>query len=167
MCEIGQQARLLRDGQGDVVIMHRPYDDFAGFDTEALFVEGQVAIVPATHPLASRENLTLADVADVPGLSVARWPRRDGTYPDGPGPEVRNQSQLAQLVALGRALLLIPASGRASQWPEHAAVPVSDAPLMTTVLAWPPSRRSVVAPLVRSARRDRETASDSALGHRA
>ncbi len=135
LCEVGEQAGLLRDGRADLALMHRPYDDLAGFDTEDLHTEGQVAIVPATHPLAARDQLTLADVGDVSDLPIARWPRLDGTYPDGPGPEVRTQSQLAQLVALGRTLLVIPASSRAWQWPEHVAVPVVDAPDVTTVIA--------------------------------
>lgn len=152
LCEVGEQAGLLRDGSADAAIMHRPYDDLAGFETEELCVEGQVAILPAAHPLASRDRLTLAEVGEVPDLPIARWPRLDGSYPDGPGPEVRTQSKLAQLVALGRTLLVIPASSRAWQWPEHVAVPVVDAPEVTTVIAWPPSGRSEeVAPLVRAA----------------
>ncbi|MFC9088539.1 LysR family transcriptional regulator [Nocardiopsis dassonvillei] len=152
LCEVGEQAGLLRDGSADVAVMHLPFDDVAGFDTEELCVEGQVAILPAAHPLAARDRLTLAEVSDVPGLPIARWPRLDGTYPDGPGPQVRTQSQLAQLVALGRTLLVIPASSRAWQWPEHVAVPVVDAPRVTTVLAWPSGSRSrEVASLVRSA----------------
>ncbi|MGW4394473.1 LysR family transcriptional regulator [Amycolatopsis nivea] len=152
LCEVGEQAGLLRDGSADVAIMHRPYDDLAGFDTEDLQVEGQVAILPAAHPLAARETLTLAEVSDVPDLPIARWPRLDGSYPDGPGPEVRTQSTLAQLVALGRTLLVIPASSRAWQWPEHVAVPVVDAPDVTTVIGWQPNSRSPeVAALVRAA----------------
>jgi DNA-binding transcriptional LysR family regulator len=152
LCEVGEQAGLLRTGRADVALMHRPVDDLAGFDTEDLVSEGQVAILPAGHPLASRDQLTLAEVSDVPGLPIARWPRLDGTYPEGPGPEVHTQSQLAQLVALGRTLLVIPASSRAWQWPEHVAVPVVDAPEITTLLAWPASSRSLaVAALVRSA----------------
>jgi DNA-binding transcriptional LysR family regulator len=159
LCEVGEQARLLRDGRADVALMHRPYDDLAGFDTEDLRVEGQVAILPAEHPLAAREKLTLADVSDVPDLPIARWPRLDGSYPDGPGPEARTQSKLAQLVALGRTLLVIPASSRAWQWPEHVAVPVVDAPSVTTVLAWPSGSNSLaVAALVRSAAALRDTA---------
>ncbi len=152
LCEVGEQAGLLRDGRADVALMHRPYDDLAGFDTEDLHTEGQVAIVPAAHPLATRDQLTLADVSDVPDLPMARWPRLDGTYPDGPGPEVRTQSQLAQLVALGKTLLVIPASSRAWQWPEHVAVPVVDAPAVTTVIGWPPNSHSpAIASLVRAA----------------
>ncbi|WP_159945020.1 MULTISPECIES: LysR family transcriptional regulator [unclassified Nocardiopsis] len=152
LCEVGEQAGLLRSGRADVALMHHPFDDLAGFDTEALYVEGQVALLPAGHPLASRDELTLAEVQNVPDLPIARWPRLDGSYPDGPGPEVRTQSQLAQLVALGKTLLVIPASSRAWQWPEHVAVPVVDAPDVTTVIAWPPSSRSpAVAALVRTA----------------
>lgn len=88
----------------------------------------------------------------MPDLPIARWPRLDGTYPDGPGPEVRTQSQIAQLVALGRTLLVIPASSRAWHWPEHIAMPVIDAPEIVTVLAWPPSALSTaVVSVVRSA----------------
>jgi DNA-binding transcriptional LysR family regulator len=152
LCEVGEQAGLLRDEHADVALMHRPFDDLAGFDTEDLHVESQVAIVPAEHPLAARDRLTMADVSNVPDLPIARWPRLDGTYPDGPGPEVRTQSQLAQLVALGRTLLVIPASSRAWQWPEHVAVPVVDAPDVTTVIAWPPGSHSpAIAAFVRSA----------------
>lgn len=142
LCEVGEQAGFLRTGAADVALMHRPYDDLAGFETQDLLTEGQVAIVPAAHPLASRDRVTVSDVAHVPDLPIARWPRLDGSYPDGPGPEVRTQSQLAQLVALGRTLLVIPASSRAWQWPQHAAVPVTDAPPVTTVLAWPAHLRS-------------------------
>ncbi len=152
LCEVGEQAGLLRNGRADVALMHRPVDDLAGFDTEDLHTEGQVALLPARHPLASRDHLTLADVRNVPDLPMARWPRLDGSYPDGPGPEVHTQSQLAQQVALGLTLLVIPASSRAWQWPAHVAVPVVDAPVIITVSAWPAASRSPsVAALVRSA----------------
>ncbi|MEU5258220.1 LysR family transcriptional regulator [Amycolatopsis sp. NPDC021455] len=167
LCEVGEQAGLLRDGQADVALMLRPFDDLADFDTEDLHTEGQVAIVPAGHPLASRDHLTLADVRDLPDLPMARWPRPDGSYPDGPGPEVRTQAQLAQLVALGRTLILTPVSSRAWQWPEHVAVPVVDAPEITTVIAWPPNSRSrAVAALVRSAAALRDDPSGGALPDR-
>ncbi|WP_144712726.1 LysR family transcriptional regulator [Curtobacterium pusillum] len=142
LCEIGEQAGLLLDGTADVAVMHRPFDDFAGIESVDLYSEAQVAIVPASHALAGRRSLTMAEVTAVPDLPMARWPLVDGTYPDGPGPEVHSQSQLAQLVALGRTLLVIPRSSRAWQWPEHVAVPVLDAPLATTVLGWPAGRRT-------------------------
>jgi DNA-binding transcriptional LysR family regulator len=152
LCEIGEQGQFLRDGRADVAIMHAPFDVMTGLDSAEILTEGQVAIVPAAHPLARRSSLTMAEVSDVPDLPIARWPRHDYTYPPGPGPEVRSQSQLAQLVALGRTLLVIPASSRAWQWPEHVAVPVLDAPLATTLLAWPAGTRSeALAGLVETA----------------
>ncbi len=147
MCGIGEQARLLRDGRADVALVHRPFDDLSGFDTEDLLTEGQVAVLPAGHLYATRDSLSMAEAADVPGLPLARWPRLDGTYPPGPGPEVKDQAQMAQLVALGLALIVIPASAYAWLWAEHAAVPVSDAPAVTTTLAWPAHSRSL--PLAR------------------
>lgn len=141
LCEVGEQRQVLRQGRADVALVHSPYDVFGEFRTQELVTERQVAIVPRGHPLALRPRLTLAEVADVPGLPVARWPRHDGSYPPGPGPEVHTQTEIAQLVSLGRALLVIPESSRAWQWPDHVAVPVLDAPLVTTLLAWPASTR--------------------------
>ena len=138
-CEVGEQRQALLQGRADAALVHSPYDVLGGFETRALMTERQVAIVPRRHPLARCQGLTLADVADVPDLPIARWPRLDGSYPPGPGPEVHSQSEIAQLISLGRALIVIPVSSRAWQWPDHVAVPVLDAPLVTTLLAWPGS----------------------------
>lgn len=152
LCEVGEQVRLVRSGRADVAIMHRPVDDLTGLATIDLVTEPQVAIVPAAHSLASRTEVTMAELRAVPDLPMARWPRLDGSYPPGPGPQVRTQSEIAHLVALGKTLLVIPASSRAWQWPQHAAVPVVDAPEITTVLAWPASSHRVeIAALARVA----------------
>ncbi|MGV5049987.1 LysR family transcriptional regulator [Rhodococcus pyridinivorans] len=145
LCEVGEQAGLLRDGSADVAIMHRPVDDLTGCRYRDLVTEDQVAVLPGRHPLASRTELTMAEVSSVPDLPMARWPRLDGSYPDGPGPEIHTQSALAQLVSLGRTLIVIPASSRAWQWPDHVAVPVVDAPRITTVLAWRYQTETVAA----------------------
>ncbi|MDG4753069.1 LysR family transcriptional regulator [Micromonospora sp. WMMD718] len=151
---IGEQERLLRDGRADVALLHLPFDSTTGLDTEELVTEQQVLVLPAGHPLAERAQLRMADVETLPGLPLPRWPLRDGTYPDGPGPEVRDHSQLLQLVALGRTAVLLPESCRSLLWPDMAAVPVPDAPTVTTVIAWPPHSRSrALAGLVRTATR--------------
>lgn len=142
LCEVGEQRQVLREGRADAALVHSPYDVFGEFNSHEMVTEGQVAIVPKGHPLALSPRLAMVEVADVPGLPIARWPRHDGSYPPGPGPEVHTQSEMAQLVSLGRALLVIPESSRAWQWPDHVAVPVLDAPLVTTLLAWPASARS-------------------------
>ncbi|GAA3619783.1 LysR substrate binding domain-containing protein [Lentzea atacamensis] len=124
-----------------MAILHEPYDSTAGLDAEALHTESQFAILATSHPLAGAARLRMADVIDLPEL--ARWPEPDGTYLEGPGVEVHNLTQLFQMIALGRAVAVMP---------EVVAVPVVDAPKMTTVIAWPPHSRSrAVADLVRVA----------------
>lgn len=154
LCGPGEQERLLRDGRADVALLHRPFDTTAGFDTEELHSEGQVVVLPAGHPLTTRTDLQIAEVTELPGLPKPRWPRSDGTYPDGPGPQVRDHTQLLQLIALGRACAIVPESARAQVRDDLAAVPVLDAPTVTTVIAWPPHSRSrAVADLVQTATR--------------
>jgi DNA-binding transcriptional LysR family regulator len=150
-CGIGEQEIMLRDGRADVALMQTPFDSLAGFDSEELLTEGRIAVLPASHPLATRTALSLADVTDLPDLPLARWPR-NGTYPPGPGPEIRDQTQLAQLIALGRTAAICPDSSRTWLWAEHAAVPLTDAPPVTTHIAWPPHSRSrPLAQLIRTA----------------
>jgi DNA-binding transcriptional LysR family regulator len=154
LCGVGEQERLLRDGRADVALLHRPFDSTTGFDTEDLLTEGQVVVLPAGHPLSHRTHLGMADVTALTGLPLPRWPGRDGTYPAGPGPEVRDHAQLLQLIALGRASAVLPESVRVHLRSDLAVVPVLDAPTVTTVIAWPPHSRSrALAALLRVATR--------------
>jgi LysR family transcriptional regulator, benzoate and cis,cis-muconate-responsive activator of ben and cat genes len=154
LCGPGEQEPVLRDGRADVALLHKPFDATAGFDTEELVTEGQVIVLPAGHPLTTRTELRLADVQDLPGLPPPRWPDRNGRYADGPGPQVRDHAQLLQLIALGRTAAILPESARGQLRDGLAAVPVPDAPTVTTVIAWPPHSRSrAVAGLVRAATR--------------
>lgn len=152
LCGPAEQARLLREGRADVALLHLPFDSTAGFHTEALSTVGQVVLLPVGHPLTARPHLHLADVAELPGLPLPRWPAADGSYQPGPGPQVRDHTQLLQLIALGRACAVIPESVRAQLPSDVAAVPVLDAPSVTTVIAWPPhSRSKPLADLIRIA----------------
>ncbi|MDW3848983.1 LysR family transcriptional regulator [Micromonospora sp. BRA006-A] len=151
---IGEQERLLRDGRADVALLHLPFDSTTGLDTEELVTEQQVAVLPAGHPLARRPHLRMAEVETLSGLPMPRWPRADGSYPDGPGPEVRDHAQLLQLIALGRTVVVLPESVRSLLLADLAVVPVPDAPAVTTVIAWPPHSRSrPLAALIRTATR--------------
>lgn len=150
----GHQAEMLRDGRADVAILHRPFDDTSGFDADPLLVEGQVLILPAGHPESTRASMTVAEATSIPGLPMPRWPRLDGSYPDGPGPELRDLTQVLQLVRLGRAAIVLPESVRANLRDGLAVVPLTDAPQVTTLIAWPPHSTSAgVAGLVRAAAR--------------
>jgi len=149
LCGPGEQERMLRDGRADVAILHRPFDSLTGFDVEELHTEGQVAVLPAGHPLTAREQLRSDELDE---LTLPRWPGADGSYRPGPGPEVHDSTQLMQLIALGRAAAVLPESVRRALREGVVAVPVSDAPRVTTVIAWPPHSRSLaVAGLVRAA----------------
>ncbi|MGW6930188.1 LysR family transcriptional regulator [Lentzea sp. NPDC054927] len=149
LCEANTQLPLL-DGRADVALLHQPFDPTNGLDVEVLHTEGQVAVMPSSHPLASAAQLHLADVVDLPEL--ARWPDQDGTYPAGRGVEVRNLTQLFQMIGLGRAVAVLPEIARTAPHEGLAAVPVVDAPQVRTVIAWPPHSRSrELADLVRVA----------------
>ena len=158
LCGIGEQGPRLRDGRADVALLHLPFDSVDGLDSEELLTEGQVAVLPSSHPWSTRSQLRMADLDDVPGLPPMRWPSgegaKNGHSADGPGPEVRDSAQLYQLIGLGRAYALLPESARAEQYHGIATVPVVDAPEVTTVIAWPQHSRSLaLAALVRTATR--------------
>jgi DNA-binding transcriptional LysR family regulator len=152
LCRIAEQARMLRDGRADVGLLHLPYDDVSGFDTETLAVHNQVAVLPAGHPLSLRAELRTAELQALPDLPMARWPDGSGRYLPGVGPEIHDHAQLLQLIRLGRALTVLPESVRESLPGGVVAVPVTDAPPVTTLIAWPPHSRSrALAALVRVA----------------
>ncbi len=150
----GHQAVMLRDGRADVAILHQPFDDLSGFDRDVLAVEDQVLILPAGHPASTRSSMTEAEARSLPDLPLPRWPRLDGSYPPGPGPELRDMTQVLQLVRLGRTALVLPESACANLRDGLAVVPLTDAPRVTTLIAWPPHSTSPgVAGLVRTAGR--------------
>lgn len=154
LCGPGEQEQVLRDGRADVGLLHRPFDSTAGLDVEEIGTESQVLVLPAGHPLSTRKHVRLDDVTTQTGLPLPRWPRAGGTAPDGPGPLVRDHTQLLQLISLGRACAVLPESVQAHLGDDLVAVPVLDAPTVTTVIAWPPRSRSLtVADLVRTASR--------------
>jgi LysR family transcriptional regulator, benzoate and cis,cis-muconate-responsive activator of ben and cat genes len=154
LCGVAQQERLLREGRADVALLHLPFDSTAGLDVEELSTEKQVAVLPAGHPLTARAELRMSELTAIPGLPLPRWPERDGSYRPGSGPEVHDHAQLMQLIGLGRVAAVLPESARTQLREGLVAVPVVDAPLVTTVIAWPPHARSrALAGLVLAATR--------------
>jgi LysR family transcriptional regulator, benzoate and cis,cis-muconate-responsive activator of ben and cat genes len=135
ICGIGEQGKLLREGEADAALLRFPHDDTEGFAYEELFTEPDAAVLPRTHRLAARSSLTMADLA---GEQLPHWP---GNPPNG-GPLVRDSGQLQQLIALGRTIALLPASTRDHLGPELAQVPVTDAPTTTLAIAWAEDSRS-------------------------
>lgn len=145
---VAARARPLRDGTADVAFLHSPFEDLTGLDTEPLLVEGRCALLAAGHRLAGRDSIVMAD------LEGEKFPRWRGVPGSGPpdGLEVREGSELMQLVALGRAVALVPESARSQIRRDLVCVPILDAEPMTLLLAWPESSRSrALAAFVRTA----------------
>ncbi|MFJ6047912.1 LysR family transcriptional regulator [Streptomyces sp. NPDC092307] len=164
VCGIGEQVPMLRDGRADVAFLTAPYDDVAGLDTEPLVTQDQVAMVPRAHRLAGRAALTLADLA---GEQLPRWPGDDDDVPaaDGRPPQVRDLSQLMQLVALGQLVAVLPESVRRHARPDVVCVPLLDAPPTAVVVAWPERTTSrAVAALIRAGAEAAEAAGAEAAG---
>lgn len=152
LCGPGQQERLLRTGAADVALLHHPFDRLDGFDTEPLATEGQVAIFPSGHELSGHDELKLRDLSASADLPVPRWPDPDGNYPDGPGPAIESHAQLLQLISLSRTYMVAPESCRVQLTEGVVAVPLVDAPRVTTLIAWSATNTSRhVADLVRAA----------------
>lgn len=147
VCAVDHQERLLREGRADLALLHLPWDDPTGFACEELLVQSQVLVVPSTHRLAGRRTVRMADLAGEP------LARRPGVTPTKTtGQEIRDGGQLLELIALGRAVAVLPESISTQLRPGLTAVPVADAAPTTLALAWPEhSRAKPLAAFVRVA----------------
>jgi DNA-binding transcriptional LysR family regulator len=146
LCSMHERAPMIRDGRADVGFLHSG-TDLTGLDTEELLAEDQVVVLPRRHHLAGRASVHLADLA---GETMPHWPGRTDATPTGP--PVRDAAQLMQLITLGRAVAVVPASVRGQLRDGLTCVPVIDAPPTALVLAWPQGRRgTALAAFVRTA----------------
>lgn len=136
-----------------------PFNSLAGFDSEELMTEGQIAVVPAGHPLAARKTLSLTDVSDVPDLPLVRR-FRHGTYPPGPGPEIHRATSAGRRIPrrlLGTDLEACAPSGTGDEAPACRA---------SMTLALHGRRHEHLVPLrSRSQAKSRARRVDSPLGH--
>jgi len=139
-CDHAEQADLLRAGHGDLALLHAHGQDLTGLDTEQLLLDPVVVLVAHDHSLAARPHVSLAELDHDP---TPLWRAASAAGPPG---------ELLQLVALGRAMKLAPASVRHQLRRDLTAVPVPDAPPVPVLLAWPEHHRSpALARLVQTA----------------
>ncbi|GLY76194.1 LysR family transcriptional regulator [Actinoallomurus iriomotensis] len=143
----GEQAAMVRDGRADVAIA--ACFDGHGLDTELLSTERRVAALPSGHALARRDVLSTADLIaePAPRWSVPAVVDRDHWlgHPDRPadGPVVRDSAQLLEVVALGQAVALVPASLAARNVrPDVTYRPVPDAAPYRALALWRAGGRS-------------------------
>ena len=134
-------ARMLREGRADAALLYAPPDDLFGLDSETLLSEAPVAVLPASHPLARRASLRMADLA---GESLHHRPSDPGA--------VKSISELMHLIALGRKVAVLPRVLTTPLRDDLATVPMADVPPVVLLLAWPAHSTSrSVAALARAA----------------
>jgi DNA-binding transcriptional LysR family regulator len=152
----------LLDRSSDVALL-RPPVAAAGIALRQLDSEPRVFVLPAGHPLATREALTLTDVAGLPwvaaepatdGCTPARW-RDDWLINPRPGGDVpvigavaRTIEEWREHIVAGHGVSLCPASAETHHArPGIVFVPSKDAPPTTLCVAW---REDDRRPVVRS-----------------
>ena len=134
-------SRMLREGQADAALLHAPPDELGGLDAEILLTEAPVAVLPASHPLAHRASLQMADLA---GENLHRKPADSS--------EMKSLSELMHLIALGRKVAVLPRVLTRPLRDDLTTVPVADLPPVDLLLAWPAHSTSPsVAALARAA----------------
>jgi DNA-binding transcriptional LysR family regulator len=132
---------MLRDGQADAALLYAPPDELGGLDTEALLTEAPVAVLPASHPLAHRASLQMADLA---GENLHRKPSDPGA--------MKSMSELMHSIALGRMVAVLPRVLTRPLRDDLVTVPMADVPPVALLLAWPARSTSLpVAALARAA----------------
>ncbi|MEV5779327.1 LysR family transcriptional regulator [Streptomyces antimycoticus] len=133
VCGLGQELPLLREGAADVAFMRTPQADLSGLAHEELLREHEMAVVPSRHPLAHRASVEMADLA---GEIQPRWSPQDS----GPGPLISDTGQIAELIARGRMIAVVPESAARLLGYDLVTVPVVGR--TTTLLAvWREDRR--------------------------
>ena len=142
----GEEAEALRDGRCDVAFVWLP-NDLTGLEAEVVHVEPRVAGLPADHPLAGRESISVLEVKEdalmwtrgAPRAWVDWWavnPRPDGSTPVW-GPTNDNVEEMLEQVAAGDGICFAPA-GMSDYYgrPGLAWVPLTDVEPLRVALAW-------------------------------
>ncbi|MFI6825052.1 LysR family transcriptional regulator [Micromonospora sp. NPDC050187] len=144
--QLANSRASLVDGSVDLLIASFPFDGMAC--GPPLLAERRLLAVPADHPLAGKESVSLEVLADHP---VVQYPavtsaafKRDRTPDRTPsgrpvpkGPAGRTFAEMISLVALGRGVLPVGENTRRyNPRPDVAYVPIHDAPPIHRGLVW-------------------------------
>jgi DNA-binding transcriptional LysR family regulator len=144
------QAAVLHDGRADVSYVRLPVDH-RGLQLRTVLREPNVAVLPAGHPLAGKEAISLADLADEHLLqhpdTVPEWRAVASEWrgrSQVPPPRITHAvEEKLERVAAGRGIVVLPQStARYYQRPGVFHLPIGDIAPAETCLAWPSARRS-------------------------
>jgi DNA-binding transcriptional LysR family regulator len=144
------QVTVLHDGRADVGYLRLPADQH-GLQVRPLFSEPRVAVLPAGHPLAGQESVSIADLAGEHLLQhpdlVPEW--RDvatelrGRRRPRPVPLMHTVEEKLEHVAAGRGISVLPESTAAYyRRPDVAYARITDIAPTAVGLAWVSARRS-------------------------
>jgi len=159
------QVSTVASGGADLSLIRGPVEGFTHrehIQYEKVFEEPRVAAFSTDHPLAHETSIELADLASEPIVVSAPntdyWtvnPRPDGSTPVF-GPTVASVTEMLEIVAAGRAMVLTARSlGEYYKRPDIAYVPVRYLSPSEVFLAWSPSTISATASRVRDDLQDR------------
>jgi DNA-binding transcriptional LysR family regulator len=143
--EWDDQAAMLLDGRIDVGYVRLPIDE-TGLRVTPLYTEPRVAVLPAGHRLAGKEQITEADLAGEPLV----WHMDTSTQPTRrPHPNagylVRGVDETLEHVAAGRGISFLARSATVFySHPEVSYVPIPDLAPDQVCLAVTESRTSPV-----------------------
>jgi len=144
--EQDDQAPMLLDGRIDIGYVRLPIDE-TGLRVAPLYTEPRVAVLPAGHPLAGKDQLTEADLAGEPLI----WHGDPNTQPTrrphpASGYRVRGVDETLEHVVGGRGISFLPRSATVFySHPDVAYVPVLDLAPDQVCLAMAASNASPLA----------------------
>jgi DNA-binding transcriptional LysR family regulator len=155
----GKELPSLLDGSLDLVFLQGP----AGFShpqavATAVVAVPRVAVFPATHRLAARREVDLADLADEPIIDAATdrayWivtPRPDGSTPKVVGPPARTVEEMLAFVSHGSGMAITSSTVAATNGSDELAfVPIRDLePTVVHVMTRADDQRPEVAGAIR------------------
>lgn len=149
-----EMAVPVKDGRLDLAFVALPPAEMPGIELTPLAREPIMVLAPASHPLAKRKTVTLAEIANEPqaefpdgwGIRMAndrafaaRGLTRAITY------EVNDTGSVIEFVRHGLALAMLPAS-LANASDELRLIPIRGAPEFLIAIAAPSGRRLTAAP---------------------
>lgn len=143
------QVDVVHDGRADVSYVRMPIDS-TGLDTVHILDEPRVAMLPSDHPLAGRQSIALAELAEeqlvqdpaaVPEwVGVGSRTRRKAAPKGRIGPSVEEK---LEMVAMGRGIAIFPLStAQFYRRPDVTAVTVEDVEPSHVSLVWEAGRKS-------------------------
>jgi DNA-binding transcriptional LysR family regulator len=144
------QVEVIRDGRADVSFVRHPVDQ-GGLKVLPLFSEPRVAVLPIDHRLASKESLTISDLAEEHLLqdpdAVPEWrdiaQEMQARRARRPPPAMRTVEEKLEHVAAGHGIVVLPESTATFyRRPDVTHATISDIGPNHVSLAWDASRRS-------------------------